>query len=127
MKLLTGILMVAVIVITTVSTTRSQTPAANPSFDSFWRTFKAAVSKNDKEGVANLTKLPFLYENKERDRAGFIRIYPSLFTPRIRKCIATAKLVKEQENYEVFCGQLIFYFGKDSDGKYKFLEFGVND
>ena len=126
MKLITRMLMVAVL-LSTVATGHSQNAAADPAFDTFWKTFKAAIAKNDKEAVADLTKLPFLYESKERDRAGFIRIYPSLFTPRIRKCMATAKLVKEQENYDVFCGQLIFYFGKDSDGKYKFLEFGVND
>jgi hypothetical protein len=126
MKLVIRILILAVL-LGTVSTSRSQNTATDPAFDTFWKTFKAAIAKNDKEAVADLTKLPFLYESKERDRAGFIRIYPSLFTPRIRKCMASAKLVKEQENYDVFCGQLIFYFGKDSDGKYKFLEFGVND
>ena len=120
-------LIIMALLLGTVATGRSQGTVADPGFESFWKTFKAAIAKNDKEAVADVTKLPFLYDSKERDRAGFIKIYPSLFTARIRRCIATAKLVKEQENYDVFCGQLIFYFGKDSDGKYKFLEFGVND
>ena len=90
------------------------------------KTFKAAVARNDK-AVADLTKLPFLYDSKERDRADFVKIYAQLFTRKIRSCIATAKPKKEGENYDVFCGELIFYFGKDADGKYKFLEFGVND
>ena len=120
-------LVTVVLILGTVATVSAQTKVADSGFDSFWKTFKAVMAKNDKEAVADMTKLPFLYDSKERDRAGFIRIYPSLFSPKIRKCIATAKLVKDQENYEVFCGQLIFYFGKDSDGKYKFLEFGVND
>ena len=85
------------------------------------------MARNDKETIANVTKLPFLYESKERDRAGFIQIFNQLFTRKIRQCIAKAKPVKEGENYDVFCGQLIFYFGKDTDGKFKFLEFGVND
>jgi len=127
MKSLIRILVTVGLILITVATVSSQSQVADPGFDSFWKTFKAAIAKNDKEAVADITKLPFLYDSKERDRAGFIRIYPSLFSPKIRKCIATAKLVKDQENYEVFCGQLIFYFGKDSDGKYKFLEFGVND
>jgi len=113
------------LVLMTFASTSSQT-TADP-FTAFWKEFKAAVARNDKEAIANVTKLPFLYESKERDRAGFIKIYPQLFTPKIRRCIAKAKLVKEQENYDVFCGELIFYFGKDTDGKYKFLEFGVND
>jgi hypothetical protein len=127
MKHFTRTLIIMAVVLGTAATTRSQGAATDPGFVSFWKTFKTAIARNDKEAVADVTKLPFLYDSKERDRAGFIRIYPSLFTPRIRKCIATAKLVKEQENYDVFCGQLIFYFGKDSDGKYKLLEFGVND
>jgi hypothetical protein len=96
-------------------------------FSSFWSSFKAVVARNDKQAVADVTKLPFLYDSKERDREGFLKIYPELFTRRVRRCVATAKLVKEGENYEIFCGELILYFGKDSDGKYKFLEFGVND
>ncbi len=126
MKLVMRMLILALF-LSTVATGRSQSAPTDPEFKTFWKTFKAAIAKNDKEAVADITKLPFLYDSKERDRAGFIRIYPSLFTPRMRKCIATAKLVKEEEYYDVFCGQLIFYFGKDSDGKYKFLQFGVND
>ena len=100
---------------------------SQPSFSSFWTTFKAAIARNDKQAVAGLTKLPFLYDSKEQDHDGFIKIYPQLFTRQIRRCIATAKPTKENENYDVFCGELIFYFGKDTDGKLKLLEFGVND
>ena len=119
--LLTSVLLVLMTFVSTTSQTTSE------PFNVFWKDFKAAIARNDKEAIANVTKFPFLYESKERDRAGFIKIYPQLFTPKIRRCIAKAKLVKEQENYDVFCGELIFYFGKDTDGKYKFLEFGVND
>jgi len=106
--------------------TRPQT-STNESFTTFWTTFKAAIARNDKEAVADLTKLPFLYDSRERDRAGFIKIYPQLFTPKVRRCITRAKPLKEQEGYDVFCGELIFYFGKDASGKYKLLEFGAND
>ena len=97
------------------------------TFASFWKTFKAAIAKNDKEGVADMTKLPLLYDSQERDRAGFLKIYGHLFTRKVRRCIATAKTVKEEDSYDVFCGQLIFYFSKDTDGKYRLREFGVND
>jgi len=103
------------------------TAQAPQTFSSFWRTFKAAIARNDKQAVADITKLPFLFDSKDRDREGFVKIYPELFTRKIRRCVATAKPVKEAENYEIFCGDLILYFGKDTDGKYKFLEFGVND
>ena len=119
----------AIILIVALSTSVAigQKQSLDPEFSAFWKNFKEVIAKNDKEGVANLTKLPFLYDSKERDRAGFIKIYPQLFTPKARRCIAVAKPLKEQENYDVFCGQIIFYFGKDTDGKYKLLEFGVND
>jgi hypothetical protein len=126
MKIIVAELLIGIVLLA-IPNAHSQNSTSDPAFDSFWKTFKVAVAKNDKEAVADLTKLPFLYESKERDRAGFLKIYPALFTPRVRKCFATAKLVKEQENYDVFCGQLIFYFGKDADGKYKLLEFGAND
>ena len=101
-------------------------PQTDPQFSAFWQRFKTALSKNDKEAVASMTKLPFLYENKPRSRAGFIRIYPQLFTPAVRRCIVRAKPLREGENYDVFCGELIFYFGKDGD-EFKLLEFGAND
>jgi hypothetical protein len=110
-----------------LSFTNAQTPAKSETFASFWKTFKAAIARNDKEAVANVTKLPFLYDSSERDRAGFLKIYGELFTRRVRRCVATAKPMREEQNYEIFCGELIFYFGKDTDGKYKLLEFGTND
>jgi len=117
---------IVLLLLVLLSSAKGQTSSPE-TFGGFLKTFKAAVARNDKEAVADLTKLPFLYDSKERDRAGFIKIYPQLFTRKIRSCIATAKPTKEGENYDVFCGELIFYFGKDADGKYKFLEFGVND
>ena len=41
--------------------------------------------------------------------------------------MATAKPKKATDTYEVYCGELIFYFSKDTEGKYQFREFGVND
>ena len=118
---------IVLLLLVLLSSAKGQTATSSESFSGFWKTFKAAVARNDREAVADLTKLPFLYDSKDRDRAGFVKIYNQLFTRKIRSCIATAKPTKEGENYDVFCGELIFYFGKDANGKYKFLEFGVND
>jgi hypothetical protein len=98
----------------------------DPAFNAFWIKFKAAVARNDKGGVADLTKLPFMLDGKDLDRAGFIKQYSSLFTPRVRRCFARPKVTKDQDAYEIFCGQQIFLFGK-VDGVYKFAEIGVND
>ena len=120
-------LLLILVLLVSLTTTSAQTSAKSEHFPAFWASFKAAMARNDKEAIADVTKLPFLFDSKERDRAGFIQIFNQLFTRKIRQCIAKAKPVKEGENYDVFCGELIFYFGKDTDGKFKFLEFGVND
>lgn len=103
--------------------------AANPgdqNFEAFWAKFKAAVAKDDKEAVAPMTKLPFLFESKERTREEFIKtVYDQLLDRRVKRCFATAKLVKEGDPYEVFCGKHIFHFGL-VEGSYKFTEFAVD-
>ncbi len=98
----------------------------DPAFSAFWIKFKAAVARSDKNAVADMTKLPFLLDSNDQDRAGFIKQYSSLFTPRVRRCFARAKPIKDQDAYEIFCGQQIFVFGK-VEGVYKFTEIGVND
>jgi hypothetical protein len=115
------------VILVSLTITSAQTPAKPETFPAFWSSFKAKMARNDKGAIADVTKFPFLFDSKERDRAGFVQIFNQLFTRKIRQCIAKAKPEKEGENYDVFCGDLIFYFGKDTDGKYKFLGFGVND
>ena len=105
---------------------QSRSARIDPAFSSFWIKFKAAVARNDKAGVADLTKLPFMLDGKDLDRAGFIKRYGSLFTPRVRRCFARAKVTQDQDAYEIFCGQQIFLFGR-VDGVYRFTEIGVND
>jgi hypothetical protein len=105
---------------------QGRTVKVDPEFNTFWIRFKAAVARNDKAAVADMTKLPFMLESKSLDRAGFIKQYSSLFTPKMRRCFARARLSKDQEAMEIFCGDEIFLFAKVS-GVYKFTEIGVND
>lgn len=98
----------------------------DPKFTAFWTKFKAAVARNDKAAVADMTKLPFMLDSKDLDRAGFIKQYNSLFTPRMRRCFARARPSRDHDSMEIFCGQQIFLFAK-VDGVYKFTEIGVND
>jgi hypothetical protein len=111
-----------------LGSSRSQSQQNPETFASFWKEFTAALAKNDKETVAALTQLPFYFDNKNQDRAGFLRIYPQVFTRSIRRCMATAKPHRNpsDNSYDVFCGELIFSFGK-VDGKFKFLAYGPND
>jgi hypothetical protein len=105
---------------------QSRTAKADPEFNTFWIKFKAAVARSDKAAVAEMTRVPFMLDNKNLDRAGFIKQYTSLFTPKMRRCFARARPSKDQDSMEIFCGQQIFLFAK-VDGVYKFTEIGVND
>src|SRR5260221_1117555 len=105
---------------------QGRTTKVDPEFTTFWIKFKAALTRNDKSAVADMTKLPFLLDSKGLDRAGFIRKYNSLFTPKMRRCLARARPSRDQDSTEFFCGQQIFLFAKVG-GVYKFTEIGVND
>ncbi len=105
---------------------QGRSTSVDPEFTTFWIKLKAAVARNDKAAVADITKLPFLLDSKELDRSGFIKQYSSLFTPKIRRCFARARPSKEQEAMEIFCGDQIYLFAKVG-GVYKFTEIGVND
>ena len=98
-------------------------PPPAESFAAFWKEFQSAVAKNDQEAVAAATKLPFMAQQSKVD---FIRDYPSYFTKEVKKCLATAKPVRDRDSYSVFCGEEIFSFGK-VNGAYKFTDIGMND
>ena len=105
---------------------QSRTAKVDPEFTAFWIKFKAAVGRNDKTAVVDMTRLPFMLDNKNLDRAGFIKQYSSLFSPKMRRCFARARPSRDQDKMEVFCGEQIFLFAKVNGG-YKFTEIGVND
>ena len=108
------------------SRSQDRRPAAGTAFAQFWTKFKAAVAKDDKEAVADMTKLPFMLEGNDLDRAGFIQKYNVLFDRKTKRCFATARPLKDGDLYQLFCGQQIFLFDK-VEGVYKFTEIGVND
>jgi hypothetical protein len=124
--LVAGLALVVTLLLTTSVTLAAQPKNADPAFLKFWSNFRTAIVKNDKETVVSMTKLPFLFDNQERSRSEFLKIYDQLFTRKVKRCFATAKPLREGDNYDVFCAGLIFYFGK-VDGEYKLLEFGVDD
>jgi hypothetical protein len=98
------------------------------SFETFWTEFKAAVTSNNKEAIAGLTKLPFGYAAKGLNRAEFIKECSVLFDGKTRACFRNAKPVKadDRDSYSVFCGETIFIFAR-ARGEYRFTEIGVND
>jgi len=92
----------------------------------FWTKFRTAVAKSDKEAVASMTRLPFLLANRQLAKAAFIQKFEVIFDSRVKRCFATAKLIKEGDGFEVFCGKQIFLFEKAS-GAYRFTEIGADD
>ncbi len=104
----------------------AQTPAVSKEFLSFWERFKDALRKNDKNALADMTKLPYTEQEKKLNRAEFIGKSESIFSASIRKCLLRGKPVPDKDSVFVFCGDEIYIFAKDQ-GKFKFIEIGVND
>lgn len=100
--------------------------AADAQFDAFYAKFKTAVIKNDKETVAYLTKLPYLYDSKNLNKQQFIAKYNSLFPKATVACFKKEKPMPDKDIYEIFCGDSIYIFEK-VNGKWLFTEIGVND
>jgi len=99
----------------------------DPQFDAFWTKFKAAVAKRDKQAVAAMTKLPFLFESKMINKQQFLAKFDQVLPKNTAACFKKEKPVADRDNtYDVFCGETIYLFNK-VNGKWMFAEIGVND
>ncbi len=96
-------------------------------FAGFHARFRAAVGAQDGPALAGLSRLPFLFEGRALDRAGFQRDMPRLlFADAQRRCLARqAALPDGGDRRVVFCRPYAFYFGR-VDGQYRFLEFAAD-
>ncbi|CAN5443267.1 hypothetical protein BH11CYA1_BH11CYA1_10570 [soil metagenome] len=101
-------------------------PVVSKEFLSFWERFKDALRKNDKNALADMTKLPYRDDEKKLNKAGFIAKTEAIFSTSTRKCLLREKPIADKDSVFVFCGDDIYVFAKDQ-GKYKFIEIGVND
>jgi hypothetical protein len=104
-----------------------KTAPSTAAFDAFWPKFKEAVAKNDKEGVAALTKfpLPMPYGVPAvKTKAQFLQRYAKIFDAATRKCFATAKPERENNksaSYNVLCGEAMLYEFDLVGGTYKLV------
>jgi hypothetical protein len=121
-----GILLALSVLVPAASLSHGKKPSDDAAFAEFWARFKSAVAKDDREAVADMTRLPFMLENRDLGRAEYVKKYPVLFDRKTKRCFAAAKPSKDGEIFQVFCGQQIFQFEK-VEGKYRFTEIGVND
>jgi hypothetical protein len=107
-------------------------PALQKEFDDFIAKFRAALKANDSAAVAGMTRLPFEQNDSIRDAAQFrAKAYPSTFTAKSRACVQSGRAVYDRDgenndNYFIFCGQLIFVFTRTPAG-FLFTEVGAND
>ncbi len=76
----------------------------------FWKNFKAAIEKGDKNAVAALTKFPLSMSygvTSVKTKADFLKRYKEIFNGEANaaKCFPKANLEKEDsKNYAVYCG-----------------------
>ena len=76
----------------------------------FWKNFKAAIEKEDKNAIAALTKFPLSmpYGVKSvKTKADFLKRYKEIFNGEAdaAKCFPKAELIKDNaKNYSIYCG-----------------------
>ena len=104
MKKITTLSLVLLLTGTVVATSASQ--AAN-SFETFWQTFKTAVSKHDVEGVARLSRFPIEMSYgipSIKTKAQLIKRYRQVFNEQTdaAACFSKAKPEMNAENPKQF-------------------------
>lgn len=95
-------------------------------FDIFLSRFRAAISTRDVEQIADLTRLPFRFENRELDRAAYIGVIPALFDASVSRCLAKASPQPEDGAQVLFCTPYGFYLRRGVDGQWKLEDFSVD-
>lgn len=100
--------------------------AKDAAFDAFWTKFQTALKTNDKEAIADMTRMPYQSYDKPLDRKAFIAYCDKIFSKKTRDCLVKQKPVEDKTNFCAFCGEEIYYFEK-VNGKYLFTEIGPND
>jgi hypothetical protein len=107
-------------------------PTVQVEFNEFLPKFRAALKADDATAIARMATLPFQGDAAVSTAAQFQKaIYKKSFTKKNRACIQRGSAVydRDQENndnYLIFCGELIFVFTKTSAG-FRLTDIAVND
>jgi hypothetical protein len=104
------VLVLLVLLFTNVYLTRasnSALPQTDPSIETFWARFKAAVTKGDKESLVSMSQFPIEMPYGVpaiKTRAQLIKRYRELFNVQANavKCFATAKPVVNADDKNQF-------------------------
>lgn len=100
--------------------------AKDPAFDAFYAKFCDALKRNDKESIASMTRLPYLWNDKKLNKREFIAKYDQIFGKKVRDCLVKQKPVQDKTYFSAFCDDDIYIFEKIKN-VYYFTEIGVND
>ncbi|MGZ8189064.1 MAG: hypothetical protein ACXWTN_09925 [Methylosarcina sp.] len=97
------------------------------AFEVSLQRFREALKQHDAEALSDLTQLPFLYQNRPRNRTDFIKeVVPDLFGAKVSACLAKARPYREEERFVLYCSPYAFYFGHGLSVDYRLIEFGVD-
>jgi hypothetical protein len=117
---------IAVMAVTILALPAQAVGKPDKQFNAFYAKFTAALVKKDKNAVADMTKLPFLYDSKQLNKKQFVAKLNEIIPKSTVACLRKEKAVTDNTITEVFCGEAIYCFEKVK-GEYKFTEIGVND
>jgi hypothetical protein len=104
--------------------------SGEPDFPAYYAAFQKAVASGDKNALADMSQFEgFTWEadgGPVRDRAVFLQRFGRLFTPAIKKAVATGKPAKVDDDRYclIWHGKGLeysFYFIRRQDGGFAFL------
>lgn len=120
---------VAVLLLAAAPAVPAASGGADDGFAAFHDEFRAAVGRGDAAAVATLTRLPFLFEGRLHDAAGFRQaVWPALFTPARRRCWATVRALAEPGQpgeRSLHCAPYALHFDADG-GRWQLREFSAD-
>jgi hypothetical protein len=99
---------------------------AGRDFDVFLDRFRAALHARDATAIADLTRLPFLYEGRRLDRAAFVQVLPALFDARLSACLAQARPQAEGACRLLYCALCTVHLRADAGGRWRLAEFAAD-
>lgn len=101
--------------------------AADKQWDKFLGEFRAALAKSDKAKIADMTKIPYYYDNGFLNREQYIKKIDVIFPKDVKAGLARNKPVRDKDgSYMIFNDDLIYVFNKVK-GEYKFTDISVDD
>lgn len=108
---------------------RAAPASSGADFEAFAGDWRRAVARGDLAAVTARTQLPFLFEGRSLDAAGFGRqVWPALFTPALRRCWAQAPALAEPgaaAERSITCGPYTLHFDA-SGGAWRLREFSAD-